>query len=357
MTTTKTTGQWPGDDLFRVLESRHTPRCTLWSDPPSGLRAVLVVDDWTLGRAAGGTRTRAYPSLAAAVDDAAHLARAMTLKCSLGGVDAGGAKVVVLDHPGLDRAAAFARLGQLIGELGGRFVTSGDLGTNVRDLEIMAEHCDHIHIGESDLSEATARGLLRCIEAVAERAGKAGLAGLRVAVQGCGAIGSAVAKKLAQSGVEVLVADIDRDRAEALAADISARHVAADDILVADVDIVSPCAIGGVVTAGVVDRLRAWAVCGAANNIVADAGAEQRMQTRGILHVPDIIASAGAVVEGAGDVIMGLADRGHLIDRLGDTAGEILDESQRTGRPTGQLAQERAWARIRDRSGRVSPRK
>jgi len=94
------------DDLFDVLSTRGTPRCVLWSDPPSGLRAVLVIDSWALGPSAGGTRTRAYDSLAAAIDDAAGLARAMTLKCALGGVAAGGSKIVVLDHPGLRREAA-----------------------------------------------------------------------------------------------------------------------------------------------------------------------------------------------------------------------------------------------------------
>src|SRR5690606_7476849 len=53
----------PSPDLFDVLEARGAPRCTLWSDVDTGLRAVLVIDDLTLGPAAGGIRTRAYPSL------------------------------------------------------------------------------------------------------------------------------------------------------------------------------------------------------------------------------------------------------------------------------------------------------
>lgn len=347
------------DDLFAVLTSRDTPRCQLWSDSDSGLRAVLVVDSWVLGPAAGGIRTRAYPSLAAAVDDAAHLARAMTLKCALGGVDAGGAKVVMLDHPGLDRPRAFARLGRFVSELAGRFITAGDLGTTVDDLDAMASQCPYVHTGEADLSDAVARGLLRCVEALAEHAGKTRsgdrpLAGLRVAIQGCGSIGSAVARTLASAGVALIIADIDRKRADDLATAITTRDatadisvVAPDQVLVADVDIVCPCATGGVLTTAAADRLRAWAVCGAANNILADPAADQRLTERGILHVPDIVASAGAVIDGVGGMIMGLPDRTALIDALGDTARALLAAAADTGTPTDALARERAWARIR----------
>ncbi|MEM9490794.1 MAG: dihydrofolate reductase, partial [Myxococcota bacterium] len=298
------------EDAFGVLAARGSARCLLWTDVASGLRAVLVIDSWALGPAAGGIRTRAYPSLNAAIDDAARLARAMTLKCSLGRVDAGGAKVVVIDHPGLDRRAAFARLGQLVSELGGRFLTAGDLGTTVSDLEAMAEHCEYVVTEEDDLADAVARGLLGCARACADVAGKGGIAGMRVAIQGCGAIGAAVARILAGAGAELLIADIDRHRAENLAREVTAEIARPEHILTADVDLVCPCAIGGVITAAVAEEIRAWAVCGAANNIVADRAAELALHRRGILHVPDIVASAGAVVDGVGQRVMGLADRG-----------------------------------------------
>ncbi len=334
--------------LFDVLEARNTPRCLFWSDAGVGLRAILVIDDCTLGPAAGGIRTRAYDSLAEAVDDAAELARAMTLKCSLGGVAAGGAKAVLLDHPGLDRGAAFERLGRFVAELDGHFITAGDLGTTAADLERMAACCEHVHTGEADLAAAVARGLLRCVEACAVVAGVAGVAGLRVAVQGVGAIGGAVSRALAAAGAELFVADIDGDRAADIAGELAASVLEPGDVLTADVDIICPCAIGGVVTADVAASMSAWALCGGANNIVAGAEAARCLHRRGILHVPDIVSSAGAVVDGVGEMVMGLADRSALIDALGTTARELLEDSKRLDRPTGELAEERAWARIAD---------
>ena len=109
------------NELFSTLGAAKARHSIFWQDEKSGLRAVLVIDDVTLGPAAGGIRTQPYPSVHDAVLDAAKLAQNMTLKCALAGLDAGGAKVVVLDHPELDREIAFLRLGERIEELGGPF--------------------------------------------------------------------------------------------------------------------------------------------------------------------------------------------------------------------------------------------
>jgi leucine dehydrogenase len=308
---------------------------------------VLAVDDTTLGPAVGGMRTSAYPSLEAAVIDAARLARAMTIKTALGGVDAGGCKIVVIDHPGMDRPAAFGRLGQLIAELGGLVRTAGDLGTTADDLLAAARHSPQVNTAHEDLGAATGRSLLRCVEACASEEGAPGVKGLRVAVQGCGAIGGAAARELAAAGADLVVADLDRDRAERTAAATGARVAAPERILLEAVDIVCPCAIGGVVTADLADRLSAWAVCGAANNVLADAAAERRLFERRILFVPDVLASAGAVVHGVARALMGVEDTAPLIDALGATAAEILAAGRKSGRLATELAHERASARIR----------
>ena len=327
------------------LDAAGTARCLLWRDPPSGLTAVLVIDDLTLGPGAGGVRTRAYASLSAAMADAAALAQAMTRKCALAGLDAGGAKVAVVDHPGLDRPRAFARLGAFIAELDGVFRTAGDLGTTAADLAAMASTCPFVHVDERGLVDATARGLLGCIAACAAARGR-GLVGLRVAVQGCGTIGAAAARALREAGATLVLADVDAARAEALAGELRAEAVDPAEVLRAEVDVLAPCAVGGVITREVAATLRAWAVCGAANNALADLDAGFVLQARGVLHVPDEVASAGAVIEGIGRSVMGLADRGPLIDALGVTARALLEASARTGEPPVVLAERRARARI-----------
>ncbi len=305
---------------------------------------MIAIDSTVLGPAAGGIRTRAYPTLDAAIADASGLARAMTLKCALAGLDAGGGKAVVMDLPELDRPRAFARLGEIIEGLGGAFRTAGDLGTTAADLAAAASRCHYVHTDERGLADAVGRGLLRCVEACAAVRGVP-VIGLRVAVQGAGMIGAGAARALAVAGARVLIADVDAARAAAVASATGAEVVDPAAVLELDVDLVAPCAIGGAIDAALAGRLRAWAVCGAANGILAP-GAAAILQSRGILHVPDVISSAGAVIEGIGRTVMGLPDRTPLIDRLGDTARAILQESL-AGRGTpDEVAERRARARI-----------
>ena len=328
-----------------TLDAAGVHRCLLWRDPAVGLTAILVIDDLTLGPGAGGVRTRAYPSLAAALAEASGLAQAMTRKCALAGLAAGGAKAVVLDHPGLDRPRAFARLGELVTELGGVFRTAGDLGTTAADLRAMASTCPYVQVDEPGLAAAVARGLVGCVAACADLRGRE-LAGLRVAVQGCGSIGGAVARALHARGAALTIADLDPDRAAQLAPAVAARVVGVDELLTADVDVVAPCAVGGVITAELAARLRAFAVCGAANNCLDGPAAAMVLTRRGILHVPDEVASAGAVIEGIGAAVMGLADRGPLIDALAHTARALLTASLESGVPTQLLAAQQARARL-----------
>ncbi|RMH42382.1 MAG: Glu/Leu/Phe/Val dehydrogenase [Deltaproteobacteria bacterium] len=327
------------------LGSMPPERIVELDEPSCGLRGWIVVDDTTLGPAAGGVRTRAYPSAAAARADAERLARAMTIKCAIAGLDAGGGKAVIEPVRGPARAAAFEALGRAVEALGGSFYTAGDYGTTADDLRAMARATRYVRTDAGALAGAVARGVVRCIGACAAHRG-ASLAGLRVAVQGCGAIGAAVAGALAAEGARVVVADVDDARARAVADATGARVTTPARILLEDVDVVAPCAIGGAIDADCAARLRAWAVCGAANNVLADRAVACALAARGVLHVPDAIASAGAVIEGVGEALMGLADRRPLIDRLGAIARDVLAEADATGRLPVDIVERRARARL-----------
>jgi leucine dehydrogenase len=334
------------DDPFEILEKLESPRTLFLSDRESGLRAIIVLDSLALGPAAGGIRTRAYPDTEAAWADCVGLAKAMTLKCALGGLSAGGGKAVVIDHTGLDRKAAFTVLGKRVEELRGMFRTAGDLGTRKEDLLAVASQTRYVHTEEGDLAAAVGRGAVRCMQACVARHGGNGLRGLTVAIQGCGVIGSAVARALAKAGARLILSDVANDRALTIAEELGAEVVAPDRILSAEADILSPCAIGGVVTTTVAQELRAWAVCGASNNIIASAEAEDVLLERGILHVPDTVASAGAVIDGIGRTVMGLSDRTSLIDNLGATAARILSLAAESGNRPSDVAAALAAERI-----------
>lgn len=334
------------EDLFETTAEEGARHLVVWSDEASGLKALCVIDDVTLGPAAGGIRTQPYPSVHHALADAVRLARAMTMKCALGGLDAGGGKIVVLDHGELDRPRAFAELGRRIQDLGGTFRAGSDLGTRPDDLSAAADQTDFVHFDVAGVSRGVARGVQACIEACVRVRGLDGLAGVRVAVQGCGTVGAAVARSLSAAGAKVLVADVDEARAARVADEEKATAVSAADILTADVDVVSPCALGGVLTATRASQLKAWAVCGGANNILAAREVGALLKERGVLYVPDVVSSAGGVIEGVARDVMGASDTGPMIDALGPLAQSLLEEAAAEGLTPTEVAERRARARI-----------
>ena len=85
---------WDVDDIDKELD--ETEQLTICSDRRSGLRAVIAIDDSTLGPGLGGVRWQAYPNELAAVDEARRLARVMTLKNACADLPYGGAKSVIL---------------------------------------------------------------------------------------------------------------------------------------------------------------------------------------------------------------------------------------------------------------------
>jgi leucine dehydrogenase len=314
--------------------------------PEIGLTAYVVLDSLALGPAAGGVRIARYADERAALAEACRLARAMTYKCALGGVDAGGGKIVVLDTPELDRERAFEVLGEIVQSLEGDLRTAGELGTTRDDVAAMARRTRYVYADTENLAETVAQGVSRCAEACADFAGRPGLSGLRAAVQGCGAIGAAVAQALAEAGAAVIVADVDAERARELAARVGGTTVSPNEVLYLDVDLLAPCAVGDVISTRNVDSIRAWAVCGSASHICTDRAAHIALHERGTLFVPDLVSSAGAVIEMIGRSVMGLDDRTPLVDALRHTAYLILQDARRTGAPPIDHAIRRAEARL-----------
>ncbi len=333
--------------LFDTLDELGLRRLMAVSDPPSGLRALIAIHDTTLGPAAGGVRTRAYPDEWAALRDVTDLARTMTFKCALAGLPCGGGKVVVMDHPGLHREQAFELLGAAIESLGGLFHTAGDLGTTEDDLRAMERRSQYISCDSQgiDLEGATSRGVVLAIREAALFAGLGELAALDVIVQGVGAIGAVLVRDLVDAGARVRVSDLDPARAEAVGTMYGVEVIAPDTAVSTTCDLFAPCAVGGVIDASVAASIPTRVICGAANNPLADDSLADVLAARGVLYVPDFVANAGAVIEGMGRSVMGLDDRSGLIERIADTTRSVLEQAREHDR--SPLVEARAIAQER----------
>lgn len=319
--------------------------------PAVGLRAILAVSSTRRGPAFGGIRRRWYASEAEALDDALALAEAMSHKCALAGLPAGGAKTVVLRpapeaEPQPDWNAAYEALGAEVAALHGMYVCGPDLGTGEAELAAVRRTCAFVNPADNDAGASTAAGVHAGLRAVWRVLDGPSRAARTVAIQGLGAVGGALAAALRREGVEVLGADVDPATCRAAAA-LGVRIVEPAAVLTLPCDVLVPCAAGHVLDAATIAGLRCRAVCGSANNQLATPQDARRLHARGILHAPDVVVSAGAVIEGVLTVQQGRdasvrARVREAIAAIEGTLGAVLDEAARMGQPPTAVARARA---------------
>ncbi len=318
------------DDHERVLH---------WADRASGLRAIIAIHRVRNGRAVGGCRVRDYASDEEALTDVLRLSRGMTYKTALAGLPYGGAKAVIIGRPGPEGLRAF---GRAVDSLGGVYVTAEDVGMGQPDLVVVKQETPWV-LGADDVGGVaapfTALGVFHALRGALRHLDMP-LAGLTVAVQGAGAVGSGLCALLRDAGAQLVVADVDPARAAAVP---GARVVEPEAIHAVEADVFAPCALGGVLDERTIPELRARVVAGAANNQLATPEDDARLAARGITYVPDFLASAGGVTNGVSELDgYDRADVEARIGRIADTAAEVLAEAARRGIPTGRAAEELA---------------
>ena len=275
------------------------------TDRATGLRAIIAMHSTHLGPAAGGTRFWHYADDADALTDALRLSRGMSYKNAMAGLPLGGGKAVILaDSARTKSEAMVAAFGRAVDSLGGKYVTAEDVGMSVADMMTIAGETKFVAglpveggaVG-GDPGPHTSLGVFLGIKAAVKRAlGKDSVAGLHLALQGAGSVAGGVARHAAAEGARLSIADVDQDRAQALAAETGATVVPADDILFLDADVISPCALGAILTQETIARLNAPIVAGGANNQLKAPGDGARLMDRGILYAPDYVINAGGII-------------------------------------------------------------
>ena len=321
----------------------------LVTDAATGLRAIVAVHSTHLGPGAGGVRFWHYADDADALVDALRLSRGMSYKNAMAGLPLGGGKAVILaDAARAKTPELLAAYGRAIDGLGGRYLTAEDVGMTVADMVAIARETRHVSglpaasgsIG-GDPGPHTSRGVFLGVKAAVRRAlGKDDVQGLHVAIQGAGSVGGGLARLAAAEGARVTVADVDAARAEALASEVGGHAVPAAELLELEADVVSPCALGAILTPDVIDRLTAPIVAGGANNQLAAPGCGERLHARGVLYAPDYVINAGGIINVAseylGDVDPAIVrDR---IDAIPTRLEAIWTESASTGEDPAAVA-------------------
>jgi leucine dehydrogenase len=282
-----------------------------------------------------------YADTRLALRDALRLSEGMTYKAAVADLPQGGGKGVIVVPPGerLEgerRRAALLDFAETVNAVDGRYITAEDVGVSPDDVAVMGEITPHVSAlprergGSGDPSPWTALGVQVSIEVACERVfGTSDLAGRSVAVMGLGHVGGDLARRLAQAGAILTVTDVDPGR-RALADDLGATWSTPETILACDVEVLAPCALGGILDDDSVPALQARVIAGAANNQLAAPEHADQLAARGILWVPDFVVNAGGIVNigvefapGGYDEALAESD----VRAIGDTVALVLDEA------------------------------
>ncbi len=351
--TTVLQGPWSG---FEGHEQVVTAQ-----DAPSGLLVVIAIHSTVLGPALGGTRISAYDGNDspgwAAQQDALRLSRAMTYKNALAGLDHGGGKAVILGDPHSKSIDLLHAYGRVVESLGGRYVTAGDLGITVADMDAIGETCrwatgrspERGGVGDSGI--LTAVGVWQGMRASAHhRWGSADLAGRHVGVVGAGKVGGRLIGHLIGEGARVSVVEPSKAALDALMADCPGVLVvdSLDELISGDLDILSPNATGAMLTSSLASRLRVEIICGGANNQLATPEIADELAATGILYAPDFMVNCGGVIQVAEELAgCDLTRAKERVDRVYDTTERVLRRAAVEGITPLRAAEAVAEDRIR----------
>jgi leucine dehydrogenase len=330
-------------------------------DEKTGLKAIVAVHSTARGPAVGGTRMWNYGSSAEALEDVLRLSKGMSYKNAVADLEMGGGKSVIIGDARTQKTPElFRAFGRAVDTLGGIYYAAEDVGVSVSDIAEARKETTRV-LGLKDGPEAsgdpspvTAEGVYRSTLAVARRLWKQDdLTGLTIAVQGVGHVGGYLADKLAAAGAKLVLTDVNTVTLSEVAARTGGEIVAPDAIYDVKADIYAPCALGATLNLQTLDRIGAKAVVGAANNQLATPEIGRILFERGVLYAPDYVVNGGGIINVAGEMRARQLGAGFdaawvetKLARLIETFEEILDRSAAEGRPTHEIADAIAEARI-----------
>lgn len=297
-------------DIFQEMSERNFKGgLHYYTDTTVGLRCIIAIHNtrpFRRNAALGGVRMGVYKNRHDAEYDVLRLARGMTLKNLVAGIDVGGGKaVIILNHPlkGPEGARKKEKIllafGEKVEQLSGMYITAPDAGTNSVDMEVIKKATSYV-VGMVDPSPRTALGVYTAMKIGAQYLwGTDSLKEKRVLIQGAGKTGSILAGLLAEEDAQLIISDVDVEKMDVFCRRYGALHCLPEDVFNMDADIFAPCALGGIVNAHTIHHIIAHfkMICGAANNQLEVSKIHGRQLKEGdVLYLPDFVVNSGGVI-------------------------------------------------------------
>ncbi len=337
-----------------LVEDDHE-QVVIRQDAETGLRFIVAVHSTVLGPGLGGMRLKRYPGgLREALDDVMGLARTMTLKASAAGLDLGGGKSVMIDDGRTDqREARLEGAARVMESLGGAYITAEDIGTTTADMDYIARFTRFVagrsveRGGLGDPSPVTAESVFQAMRrGLAAATGSADLDGRRVGVVGLGKVGYALATRLVDAGAEVVGCDLDPARATRFASEHGGEVApSAEAVMAMELDVLAPCAAGGLIDEALARSLDCSMVAGAANNPLTSRAVARVLAGRGVLYVPDFLANCGGLIHVSREWYGG-DDEAELIARAMDRLDRAIETAEAEGATPLEVAERQALERV-----------
>lgn len=317
------------------------------TDEKVDLKAIICIHSTAQGPTLGGIRVHSYPSFEAALTDAKRLARGMTYKSALAEVGLGGGKSVIMCNPKNKTPEMMISFAEAVHRLQGLYTCAEDVGCSVEDVTLISKHTPYVvgiahEKGSGNPSPFTAWGTFRGIQAVLQALdGNSSVAGKTVAVQGLGSVGAVLAEQLFWHGAKLIVSDIDWEKTLRYSKKWGAIACPADDILSVECDVLSPCAMGGILNPQTIEHLRCRSIAGSANNQLLNDQDADLLKQKGILYAPDFVINAGGLI----NVSFEVSDEGYnpikaraQVDQLYDQLMRLFEIAEHNHCSTHQAA-------------------
>lgn len=286
--------------MLDQMENAGLERLHFGQDTATGMRAIIAIHSTRRGSAIGGCRYIPYPREQDAITDAIRLAQGMSYKAALAGLPHGGGKAVIIQpDKALSRTALMAAFGRMVDSLGGDYIAAMDSGTEVTDMDAIAESTPFVTCTSTfgDPSPWTALGVFEGIKAsLQHRYGCDELRDCHIAIQGLGHVGFTLARQLKAAGAELTVTDINPQRLQQVSEHLGARSVAPEQIYSVAADVFSPCGLGAVINNDTLDQLKVQIIAGSANNQLLAPGHGEQLHRSNILYAPDYLINAGGLI-------------------------------------------------------------